>query len=92
MNAFKNCPFSIFDKINIQLKLFSMWTNYIFFHLLQNILKKFANSTGECSNRTELLTAAWSNLYKLIEIDDEQLEKWTQYVVKCTLESMLTVR
>lgn len=58
----------------------------------QKILGKLSNSTGECSNRSELWTTVWSNLQNLIEIDGEELDKWTQVVVKCTLESMLTVR
>lgn len=58
----------------------------------QKIWSKLSISTGECNNRTELLTAAWSNLQDLIEIDGEQLDKWTQFVVKFTLEWMLTVR
>ncbi|XP_055312611.1 uncharacterized protein LOC129574543 isoform X2 [Sitodiplosis mosellana] len=56
---------------------------------IKNILKKLSNATSECSNRTELLAAAWLNLQNLIQTNSEHFERWMQYIVKCTLESML---
>lgn len=55
----------------------------------QNILRKL--STSECSNRTELLAAAWLNLQDLIRTNSNDVERWTPHIIKFTLESMLTV-
>lgn len=54
-------------------------------------MKKLTRDRNECKNRTEHLTTVWENLRILIGKGVENIDKWTQCVIKFTLESMLKV-
>ena len=53
--------------------------------------EKLSNAISERSNRTKLLSGAWLYLQKLIEINSDEIEQWTTFTIKHTLESMLMV-